>query len=397
MGRTRERIIPCRIKVRPEDFRVEEISDLRPGRRGRYRLYRLTKTGWNTVDLIVRLARDMRLPREVFSFGGRKDRWAVTSQLVTIRDRADRSTRGPDFILEALGSVDESMTPQRIRANAFTIVLRDLDDADLPSIEAGAEAARSAGLPNYYDDQRFGSFDPERGFVGEAILAGRWETALRVHLTLPPPDAPEAAGERGRRIEERWGDWKGLLAASRTVTERRVFQSLIARHGDFRGAFGAIPRDAVSMALAAFQSHIWNRIACGIAEGAAEETVWAPGVAGPYAFPIRWSRVGAPRIQRLAIPLPGPRARMRDADLAQVYAATLEASGLREESFARPGPSGPLLRSVPRPFLLRPDRLRVIDIGADELRPGRMRCTATFRLPRGCYGTMVVKRLAIRA
>lgn len=165
-----DRSIPYRIKCRPEDFRVEERTDLKPSRRGRYRLYRLTKAGWNTVDLIVRLSRDLRLPRDAFSFGGRKDRQAVTTQMVTIRDRADRSTRGPGYTLDCVGSIDEPMTSQRILANQFMIVLRGMSPENALSVEANTAAVRSSGLPNYFDDQRFGSLDPDLGSLGEAIL-----------------------------------------------------------------------------------------------------------------------------------------------------------------------------------------------------------------------------------
>jgi tRNA pseudouridine13 synthase len=391
------RLIDYRLKFRPEDFRVDEVTDLRPSRRGRYRLYRLTKTEWNTIDLIVRLARDLRLPREAFSFGGRKDRRAVTTQFLTIRDRADRSTTGPGYALECVGSTDEPMTSQRIRANEFSIVLRGIDPSDLPSIEGNAVAVRASGLPNYFDDQRFGSFDPELGMMGEAILRGRWERALRIHLTLASPEAPEAARAHGRRVASLWGKWKVCIAEAHTATERRVFETLLSRSGDFCAACRAIPSDAVSMALTAYQSHLWNRVACSITANASEETIEMPGLAGPYVFPMRWRPGAEAGARRLEIPLPGPRMKWIHPELARAYVETLERAGLSEDSFTRIGLPGASVRAVPRDYLTRPARLRVTHVGPDEMNPGSSRCTVSFGLPRGAYGTMVVRRLAVRA
>lgn len=394
-----DRRIPYRIKSLPEDFRVDEVTDLRISRRGRYRIYRLTKKEWNTTDLIVRLARELRVPREAFSFGGRKDRRAVTTQFVTIRDRADRSTSGPGYSLECVGSTDEPMTSQRIRANEFVIVLRGLDTADAgdtASIHSNMEAIRVSGLPNYFDDQRFGSLDPEHGMLGEAILRGRWEIALRIHLTLAPPDAPEAARAHGRRIASTWRNWKACIGEARTLTERRIFEALLARGTDFHGACRQIPSDVVGMALTAYQSHLWNRVACSVSLNAAEETVEVPGLAGPYLFPMRWRQGASMGARRLTIPLPGPRMKWIHPELARAYADTIERAGLSEESFAKIGLPAGGLRAVPRDYLIRPSRLRMAQVVADEQEPGATRCTLSFSLPRGAYGTMVVRRLAIR-
>jgi tRNA pseudouridine13 synthase len=391
-----DRRIPYRIKSLPEDFRVDEVTDLRISRRGRFRIYRLTKTDWNTTDLIVRLSRDLRLPRDTFSFGGRKDRRAVTTQFVSIRDRADRSTAGPGYTLECVGSTDEPMTSQRIRANEFAIVIRGVNDADLPSIRANIEAVRASGLPNYFDDQRFGSLDPERGMLGEAILRGRWENALRIYLTLAPPDATDAAQAHGRQIASQWRNWKACLAESRTTTERRIFEALLVRGADFNSACRQIPSDAVSMALTAYQSHLWNRVACSVAANASDEAVEVPGLAGGYLFPLRWRPGAITGARRLSIPLPGPRMRWIHPELARAYTETLERAGLSEDSFVKIGLPTSGLRAVPRDFLMRPARLRMAHVEPDERTPGANRCTLSFSLPRGAYGTMLVRRLAIR-
>ena len=56
-----------KIKVVPEDFIVEELADLPLTHTGEFAVYRLTKRGWNTVDLLHELARAMALPFPLLS------------------------------------------------------------------------------------------------------------------------------------------------------------------------------------------------------------------------------------------------------------------------------------------------------------------------------------------
>ena len=50
-----------KLKQRPDDFRVEEITDVRPGAAGSFALYRLEKRGWSTPDALAALRRRWRV------------------------------------------------------------------------------------------------------------------------------------------------------------------------------------------------------------------------------------------------------------------------------------------------------------------------------------------------
>ena len=46
--------------------------------------------------------------------------------------------------------------------------------------------------------------------------------------------------------------------------------------------------------------------------------------------------------------------------------------------------------------MIIPEDLQIHGAGIDELHPGRMKWTISFVLPRGSYGTMLVKRLVLK-
>ncbi|MEK7733333.1 MAG: tRNA pseudouridine(13) synthase TruD, partial [Planctomycetota bacterium] len=81
-----------KIKVNPEDFVVEEVAGLPMRKNGNYYVYRLTKRGWNTVDVLKRISQTFSIPFSDLSYGGKKDKHAITSQYITISRRsADRA------------------------------------------------------------------------------------------------------------------------------------------------------------------------------------------------------------------------------------------------------------------------------------------------------------------
>src|SRR5262249_36687288 len=63
------------------------------------------------------------------------------------------------------------------------------------------------GLPNYFDDQRFGSVAPGSGFIAQAWLRDDAERALWLAIAEPnPSDRPDIRKEKAI-LSDRWGRW----------------------------------------------------------------------------------------------------------------------------------------------------------------------------------------------
>ena len=381
------------IKRVPEDFIVEEKVDLPRRPRGEYRLYELRKSGWTTIDLIRHLARVARLPAELFSYGGKKDKHGLTSQFITVRASRDISLGGRDFSLRAAGFMDRPMGPDLIAANAFTIAIRDLDD--VTRLEQNLEEVERSGFPNFFDDQRFRSYDAERGFFAEKILARHWNGALQVYLTSVQEGASGEERRRKAGLFESWKDWEACLGLAREALEKRILELLVLRPKDYRMALRLIPEEEVAMRYAAFQSHLWNELLRRLLGRKIEKLEGVEGREGSYLF---WRRLPASALaylRRLELPTAAATVDLPDELTASLYGEVLEEKGLSPGMFRTKDLRRVGFRSFKRSALLMPEGLRVLEAGDDELNPGKKKWVVSFALPRGAYGTMLIKRLEL--
>ena len=152
-----------KFKQSPDDFQVEELTDVVPGERGVFALYRLEKHNWTTPDALALLRRRWHIEPRRLSYGGLKDRHASTIQYLSVAYGPRRNLNQQGVTITYLGQTESPYTSQNIRSNRFAIVLRQLTTEEADRILAAIEEVRRDGLPNYFDDQRFGSINSGRG------------------------------------------------------------------------------------------------------------------------------------------------------------------------------------------------------------------------------------------
>src|SRR5947207_1002305 len=140
------------IKQAPEDFHVEEVTNVQGGSTGRFAFYRLEKRGWTTQDALRIIRSRWRIEPNRVSHGGLKDRHAHTTQFMTILGGPQRKLKQQGINVEYLGKLDRPYTSQDIAANRFRVVVRDLTGPELEQALRSLEEVRRAGVPNYFDD-----------------------------------------------------------------------------------------------------------------------------------------------------------------------------------------------------------------------------------------------------
>ena len=145
-----------KLKSLPEDFEVEELSDF-PLDGGPFAVYLLTKRSLGTPEAITAISSRWNFPRRVIGYGGLKDKHAVTRQWVTIHRGPRRDFREESLSLTYQGQANRPFGPQDITANRFQIVMRNLTDEAAQKVIAARNSLAEFGVPNFYDDQRFGS------------------------------------------------------------------------------------------------------------------------------------------------------------------------------------------------------------------------------------------------
>jgi tRNA pseudouridine13 synthase len=384
-----------KLKQTPADFRVEELTDLRPGPIGEFAFYRLDKVGWTTPDALELIRRRWQVDHRRMNYGGLKDRHADTTQYLTIYRGPRRDLSQDRLGVRYLGQVAEPFGSRNIVANRFAVTLRGLTpDAERTAVTAAGEASRT-GVPNYFDDQRFGSVGPGGAFVAKEMVLGRFEEALKLALAGPYEfDRAEAKREKATLLAH-WGDWPTCKAALPRGHARSLVDYLVSHPTDFKGAVARLRPELRGLYLSAYQSFLWNRMLAAwlSTHFPASDLGRVALKTGDYPVPLAVPADLTARWNSLSLPLPS--ARLKPDPAAEWH--PLVEGVLAEEGLTLPGLK---VRGMDKPFFSKGDRAGCIrpagltwDAGDDDLNRGRRRLTLRFDLPRGCYATMLVKRV----
>lgn len=388
-----------KLKQRPDDFRVEERPAVGPSPAGPFAFYQMEKRGQTTPDALAAVQRRWRIDPRRVSFGGLKDRHAHTVQFLTIHHGPPRDlTLGP-VAVTYLGRRPEPYTSDQVRANGFALTLRGLAPAELARAEAALPEVADAGVANYFDDQRFGSVGDGWSFVGREMVLGHFGQALRLALVAPYPHDRPAARHEKATLAAHWGDWAACRAGLPPGHARDVVTHLRHRPGDFRGACARLRPELRGLYLSAWQSHLWNRmLARWLTDHLPSDQLIrihlkTGGLPMPRAVPAHLRA----EWEGLALPLPSARLKFDPAaPWASVVAAVTAEEGIPLDRMRVPG--------LHKPFFSKGDRAGRVPVSGlawsaadDERAAGRRKLDLRFELPRGCYATMVVKRLTAGA
>lgn len=168
-----------RIRVRDDDFEVEEVPSYEPSGEGDHLYLWVEKRGMAPEFFARQLAQRLGISPGVVGTAGLKDRYAVTRQWVSVPKEAEAKlgrVDGDGIRVLKSGRHTNKLKPGHLRGNRFRILIRDAAKRD--SVDAILDRIRAMGLPNFYGPQRFG-----RGGstveLGWQCLAGKASRRLR--------------------------------------------------------------------------------------------------------------------------------------------------------------------------------------------------------------------------
>ncbi len=349
-----------KLKQRPEDFRVEERTAAVAGEIGEFAFYRLDKTGWTTPDALAAVRRRWQIDFRRLSYGGLKDRHAVTSQFLTIFRGPKRNLAHERIAVTYLGQRAEPYSATDISANRFTIALRSLSDTAVSLAAAALVEVEAAGLPNYFDDQRFGSVGDPPEFVAKEMVFGRFERALWLALAAPYEfDRADAKREKAI-LAQHWSDWPALKAKLSKGHARSLVDYLVSHPTDFKGAVARLRPELQGLYLSAYQSYLWNRMLAAWltrtlgAENLAEVELKLGRVPVPRRVPdekrAEW--------ESLALPLPSARVKPEaGTSWLPIAEDVLKAEGLTLAELKIKGMQKPFFSKGDRAGCVRPANL----------------------------------------
>jgi len=400
-----------RLRVSPEDFRVEEIEGVEPepidADAGAYGtlLIRVTLRGWDTNDFARELANRLAMSRERVSWAGTKDKHAVTTQLFGL-DRVSPEDvpelRNAD--IEVVGRFGRSLQFGDLVGNRFEIRVRD---AAPERAEAVRDELREwhggtgGAVPNVFGQQRFGSKRPVTHKVGLEIVRGDWEAAAMAYLGNDHENEPEDTRDAREYVEETH-DWAGALERfpNRLRFERSML-NVLESGGSYREALESFPTSLQSLLVNAAQSYAFNRI---LSERLERGLPFSEPVAGDVACfagetvdgitlpdPSRLQDVTERRVRSVAKHCERGRAFVTaplvgvDTELGTGEPGDIERDVLDELDIA------PADFDLPGEFYSSGTRRAVLLPADPAVETGDGEYTLSFSLPKGSYATVVCR------
>lgn len=384
-----------RIKSVPGDFVVTERANLARAASGAWAVYRVRKVGVTTLHVQTRLAAILGVPRAQVVFPALKDKVSISTQFATILSGRAEVIEEKGFRAERIGYRQRPLSPADLSGNTFSIIIRDTDQGEAERLSLRLQRMGTLGVPNYFDEQRLGSFSPGWGYIGKAILRRDARSALHAYITRPFLGDPGRVRAFKRAANAIWPEWKALIeVAPRPSNFRSVLTYLIDHPEDYRKALNLIPRRLLAIYLAAYQSYLWNLTSAAYLERAYKRErvhVAHLRIAGEL-LPIH-SRISPGLLATLIeteIALPHHRATFSPA-VEQIAHNILAEEGFQLADLkARILRRGYLSRGD-RSVLLVPQEVKVDPPAKDDLFPGRLSLRMRFVLRRGSYATLVLK------
>ena len=183
------------LRAEIEDFVVEEMPSYLPSGAGAHAYALIEKRGMTTQDVVSALS-EAGAPRRTVGFAGQKDKYAVARQWLSVPAEYAAAFESLDDV-DGVKVLETSLHRNKLglghlRGNRFKLRVREPRDDWRQIAEAALAHLRKVGVPNYFGQQRFGSFntnivDGLRLIRGERMRIDRrmrrfYQSALQSHL-----------------------------------------------------------------------------------------------------------------------------------------------------------------------------------------------------------------------
>jgi len=141
------------------DFKVYEILPYQPCGEGEHIYIHLRKTGANTNYVARELAKYFKVKENLVSYAGLKDRFAVTEQWFCVHLPGKKVYDLSDLAIEGVDVLTVKRHNKKLRigglvGNRFELILRNV--SQVKELMQRWQKIISAGVPNYFGEQRFG-------------------------------------------------------------------------------------------------------------------------------------------------------------------------------------------------------------------------------------------------
>lgn len=320
-----------KIKQLPEDFIVDEVSDISLVDNGKYLIFRLHKTNTNTETALQLIARALNIDRKNIGSAGNKDKLAVTTQNISIRGATKEkvlSLRFDNFNLSFLGCLNEPLSLGDLKGNHFDITIRNLSSSP----------KNKTKMINYFGTQRFSINNAD---IGKAIIKKDFKKAI------------------------------DLILMKESFDEEKVRNFLRNQPTDFVGALKRIPFKNLKLYVHSFQSYLWNQVVNTIISNNSSDEI----------KDIK------------TIPLVGFGTELTHNIVRDAYDSLLSKEEIVLNDFVIKAIPDLSVEGSERELFCEIEDLALSELEDDELNQGKKKMVASFFLKKGCYATQAINEL----
>ncbi|RZN34052.1 MAG: tRNA pseudouridine(13) synthase TruD [Methanophagales archaeon ANME-1-THS] len=432
------------IKTIPADFVVREITEPLQGRgaephtrergqsprvrgqrgeaplEGRYLIAELTKENWDTHSAVREIARRLGVSRNRIGFAGTKDKFALTTQRISIWDTDEDAlerVKIADISLTVIGRSNKAVSLGDLHGNEFKIVIRNLEGEKEELTEKieliTNELEELGGIPNFFGVQRFGISRPITHIVGKYLIQGEIKAAVMSYLADIFPGESEEAKHARRLCKE--GDLKACLKQMPLALryERAMLNELVKRgcerEADLLAAFSALPKTLQKLFVHAYQAYLFNLV---VSQRMARKIPLNRAIEGDVvcfltefgiADPDKVERVTEEKVEAMnrlikrgrafvTAPIFGYEAAYADGMQGEIERSVLCDEAIELADFYSEKMPELSSKGTRRPVVV-PVQMKLCEdeITDDELNPGRLKVTLQFFLPKGSYATVLLR------
>lgn len=155
-----EPLTHAKLKSHPQDFIVQETLAFPLSGQGEHLYLYIRKTNANTDWVSKQLARLLCVAPRDIGYAGLKDRHGITAQWFSLPGKNISQEKLATLQIEGVEILEVQRHERKLRKgaikhNRFMICLRDID-VDPGLLEQRLALIAQQGVPNYFDEQRFG-------------------------------------------------------------------------------------------------------------------------------------------------------------------------------------------------------------------------------------------------
>ncbi len=403
---TEDKGIGGKIRTKYEDFYVEEIPEHLPSGTGPNTWILIEKIGRNTLDVVLDIAKELKISRKRMGFAGMKDKSALTRQWLCVSNSEASDLEGLEDKLYNVKFVEIKQNEKKLRigqlvGNKFRILIRDTENPenDVKTARNVLNKLETVGVPNYYGWQRFGKNRPNTHRVGEYIVQNDIKGAVDSYIGNPYPKEKDHIKSARQYYDD--GEleeaYESMPAGMRY--EKMMLRELMKQkrkkgelnESSYKIALESLPKPLKRMFVHAYQSYLFNKVVSERSKLGIDKYVEGDIIIDNEEHLVHEFDIDNinERIKFFEVhptaPLYGTKVPLAGGVVGEMEQKILNEEGIKLEDFECP--KTPKLGSH---GLRRAIRFKIWDVSAFETSEG---VQTEFSIPKGCYATAVLKEI----